>query len=101
MKNFKKLILKIDNTIQDAVKNLDESGKKIVLVTKNNKFIGTITDGDIRRGILQGISLKTSVQKILNKNAIVCDALVSIKELNNIMISNDINSIPIIDKNKI
>tara|TARA_B100001063_G_C16775568_1_gene564992 strand:+ start:4371 stop:5414 length:1044 start_codon:yes stop_codon:yes gene_type:complete len=100
MKNFKKLTLKINNTIQQAIKNLDESGMKIVLVTKNNKFIGTITDGDIRRGILQGISLKASIQKILNKNAIVCDPSVSIKELNSIMITNDVNSIPIIDKNK-
>ena len=100
MKNFKKLILTPKNTIQDAVKNLDRSGMKIVLVTKNNKFIGTITDGDIRRGILQGISLKASIQKILNKNAIVCDSSVSIKELTNTMITNDINSIPIIDKNK-
>ena len=44
--------------------------------------------------------LKASIQKILNKNAIVCDSSVSIKELRNTMITNDINSIPIIDKNK-
>jgi len=100
MKNFKKLILKPHNTIQDAVKNLDKSGMKIILVLKNNKFYGTVTDGDIRRGLLHGFSLNTPIEKILNKKAITCKSSVSLKELKNIMIANDINSIPIIDKNK-
>ena len=71
MKNFKDLILKTNNTMQDAIENLENSRKKIVLVEKNNRFIGIVADGDIRRGMLQGFSLKTPIEKILNKDAIV------------------------------
>lgn len=100
MKNIKKVILNYKCTIQDAIRNLDNSGMKIVVVVKKNRFIGTVTDGDVRRGILHGFSLKSSIEKIVNKNAIVCDSKVSEKELNNIMLSNDINSIPILDKKR-
>ena len=86
MKKLKKLILNPKNTIHDAIKNLQESEKQIVLVVKNNKFIGTINDGDIRRGILKGISLKASIDKIINRNPIVCNLSVSTKKLTDIMI---------------
>ena len=47
------------STIKDAIANLDLSGLQIALVVeKNNKLIGSITDGDIRRKLL-------SVQKSL------------------------------------
>jgi len=100
MKKLKKLILNPKNTIHDAIKNLQESEKQIILVVNNNKFIGTINDGDIRRGILRGLSLKDSIQKIINRNPIVCSLSVPTKKLTDIMIKNNINSIPIIDNNK-
>jgi dTDP-glucose pyrophosphorylase len=100
MKNLKELILGTDNTMQDAIKNLENSRMKIVLVEKNKKFVGIVTDGDIRRGILQGFSQKTPIKKILNKKAIVCNSSYSQEELKNIMIKNGINSIPIVNKNK-
>ena len=37
------------------------------MVDNNSKLLGTITDGDIRRGILSGINLDDSVKKIINK----------------------------------
>lgn len=100
MKNLKELILETDNTMQDAIKNLENSRMKVVLVEKNKKFVGIVTDGDIRRGILQGFSQKTAIKKILNKKAIVCNSSYSQEELKNIMIKNGINSIPIVNKNK-
>jgi hypothetical protein len=100
MINFKKLTLKINNTMQDAIENLEKYRMKIVLVEKNNKFIGIVTDGDIRRGMLQGFSLKTPIEKFLNKKALTSDTFASTKELKNIMVKNCINSIPIVNKNK-
>ena len=52
-KSWKKTIIKSDSTIKDAINNLNKVQLKIVNVVDNkNKFIGTITDGDIRRGLL-------------------------------------------------
>ena len=51
--NFKKLTVLQNTKIIDAMNILDKNFKKIILViNKNKKLLGTITDGDIRRGIL-------------------------------------------------
>ena len=51
------------------MKILDNAGSQILLVVGDqNKLNGIITDGDIRRGILQGYSIKEKVEKIMNKN---------------------------------
>ena len=56
--NLKKIILKENSQINDVVKNLNKHGLKICLVVnKNLNLLGTITDGDIRRGFLKGFKL--------------------------------------------
>ena len=68
VKNFKKIILSINSKIEEAIKNLDESKQKIVLICDDkNNFLGTITDGDIRRGLLKGKNLESTISEIYNK----------------------------------
>ena len=48
-------ILFLDASIGDALRVLDDSAQQIVLVVSgNNVLIATVTDGDIRRGLLRG-----------------------------------------------
>ena len=55
-----------DKTIKEAMKYLNEIPLKTLLVVKNKKLIATITDGDIRRGLLKGHSLNSKVTDIGN-----------------------------------
>ena len=58
LEEIKKTLIKQDSTIKEVIKNLNESGLKIVLVIdENKKLSGTIVDGDVRRGLLNGLSL--------------------------------------------
>ena len=51
---WRKALLPADATLQQAIRNLDQSGLQIVVVVENgDTLIGTITDGDIRRGLLE------------------------------------------------
>ena len=53
-----KAILNSSSLVQDSIANLNETGLKIVLIVNNeNSFVGTISDGDIRRGLLSGLSI--------------------------------------------
>ena len=66
-KTFRDSFISVNNTIKETIKNISDSGYQIALVVDNNsKLLGTITDGDIRRGILSGINLDDSVKKIIN-----------------------------------
>ena len=67
--SLKKHIIKESTSIKDAMLALDAIGADTLLfVVKNNlKLIGSITDGDIRRSLLNGIKLNESVLKACNK----------------------------------
>lgn len=61
-----------ETSIREAIQVLDKSAKQIVLVVdENNRLVGTVTDGDIRRGILKGTSLDDPTQRIMNSAPIV------------------------------
>lgn len=63
----KQLCLSETASIVEVIKNLDKSGLQIVLVLNNReKLAGTITDGDIRRGLLRGIALDDLANKVMN-----------------------------------
>lgn len=67
MNTWKETLVSPETSIKEAIRVLDKSARQIVLVVGgNNVLVGTITDGDIRRGILKGLSLDDQVQKIMN-----------------------------------
>ena len=83
---WKRSIINDDLKIQDAIANLNDTSLKIVIVVdKNGKFTGTITDGDIRRSLLQGHSLDTQITKTINKKAIVSKTTTTKIDILNIM----------------
>ena len=62
---FKNLIVLESSTIRTAIENLEKSGQKIIFVVNSlNCVVGVLTDGDIRRGFLNGLSLDNSVINI-------------------------------------
>lgn len=71
MYNFDNHILPSTASVRDALQVIDEQGliaNVLFIVDANNKLIGTLTDGDIRRGLLRGEVLASSVSSVINKN---------------------------------
>ncbi|WP_025028338.1 nucleotidyltransferase family protein [Caldalkalibacillus mannanilyticus] len=67
MHNWKKAIVKMSDTIHDTIQKIDDSSLQIALVIdEQERLVGTVTDGDVRRGILKGIPLHHSVVDIMN-----------------------------------
>ena len=85
-------------TIRDALKKIDEESKNIVLVvSEKNKFLGTITDGDIRRWILKNGSMDGLVTEIMNTSSVFLYENER-DQAKDIMISKAITAIPILKK---
>ena len=57
-------------TILDAMKVINRNAKGIAFICQENKLIGVVTDGDIRRYILEKGDLSDCVQKIAKENMI-------------------------------
>jgi len=59
-------------TLKKVMKKIDENGLgTCFIVDSNNKFVGLVTDGDIRRALLKGADINEKIWKIMNKNPIV------------------------------
>ena len=63
----KKLVLRQDNNIRDALRLLNGDYGNIIVVLKNKKILGILTEGDLRRKLLLGYSLKDKIKDILKK----------------------------------
>lgn len=100
MTNLKKITIQEKTTIKEALKVINAEGLKIAIITdKNNKFLGTLTDGDIRRGLLKGLNLESQIKSIYVKNPTTALKTDDRKKLMDIAITKKILQIPIVDKN--
>lgn len=72
MNNWKQTLVAAGTSLREAIHILDSGAMQIVLVVDESRRLqGTVTDGDVRRGILKGISLDDPVGKIMNPSPTV------------------------------
>jgi len=84
--------------IMDVLKIIDKSSKQLaIVVDKDKKLLGTISDGDIRRAILNEISLNDTVKDIYFKTPTIANINDSRKQIIDLCISKKIHQIPIVD----
>ena len=67
MSDWAPLVISPSATVRDAIQRIDAGGMQIALVVDSGqKLIGTISDGDVRRGILRGVALDDPAVKVMN-----------------------------------
>ncbi len=98
MKNYKNILLKPTSTIKEALKIIEYGAMQIALVVgEDEKLIGTLTDGDIRRGLLGDLSLSDSIESIIFRTPTVCKIEDTKEKILEIAIEKKLYQIPIID----
>jgi len=70
MENLNKYIIHETDTVIDALKKINELPEILTLfvVDKNQKVIGTLTDGDLRRGFIDGLGLADNLTHFYYKS---------------------------------
>jgi dTDP-glucose pyrophosphorylase len=99
---MKNITIKPNATIKEAMELLDKTAEKVLLVIDGeNKLIGSLTDGDIRRYILQEQNLVGSIECAYRRNPIfVFQQEIDTEKIKSIFIENVINLIPILDHDR-
>jgi dTDP-glucose pyrophosphorylase len=96
--NWKSTLISPESDIRTALEIIDREGMRIALVvTAQNKLLGIVSDGDIRRGILSGRKLTDNISSIMNKNPLVADQYATEQQLIKLMESKELLSIPIVE----
>jgi len=85
--------------MQQAVRNLNQVAIKIVLmINETGELEGTISDGDIRRGLLKGLDMNSPIASIIHRNPLVVPPEIGRDMVMQLMVANKIQQIPVVDE---
>lgn len=98
---WRKALVPANATFHQVVHNLSDSGMQIALaVTDDGILVGTITDGDIRRGLLRGLDLNSPIDSIIHRDAMVVPPQMSRDMVLHLMQANVINALPVLNESR-
>ena len=96
--NWNKTKLPPKATLQQAICSLNETAMQVVLVVRSNdSLLGTVTDGDIRRALLRGFDMNSSIEEIMHRDPLVVPQELSRDTVLQLMHANKIHQIPVVD----
>lgn len=100
MKQWQKTLVNQNHTLLDTMKIIDDSSLQFaVVVDEEQHLLGTVTDGDIRRGILRGEGLDVTITSIMNPNPISARSGQKYHKYKQLMKSKMLKQLPIVDEN--
>ena len=98
---WKMALLASHASIQQAISNLDASGLQIAMVVgTDGKLAGTLTDGDIRRGLLRGMSLASPIADIVQREPLVVPGDMGRDAILTLMRTSNVHQVPVVEENR-
>ncbi|MFT3858157.1 MAG: nucleotidyltransferase family protein [Aquabacterium sp.] len=99
--DWKRALIRPETTLQQAIRNLEETSFQIALVVASDgQLIGTLTDGDIRRGLLRGVNLQGSIEGIVQRTPLVVPPQMGRDTVLQLMQANKILQLPVVDESR-
>lgn len=68
MQNYKKLLVDIKNPLSEALSLLDTVGNEVIFIVEDGILKGSLTNGDVRRGLAGGSTNQESISAFMNSN---------------------------------
>ncbi len=81
-------------TVKQAIAVIDRGAAQIALVEDGSRLLGIVTDGDIRRALLRGETIDSTVEKVMRKDFSFLDATASEEEALTLMQRKTLYQIP-------
>ena len=96
--NLQKAMLSPSQSIASAAEVLTKYSMRIVLVVdKDNRLLGTVTDGDIRRALMRGVTMETAVDEVMQRSPVTVKSGDDRKSVLQLMRQKDILQVPVLD----
>lgn len=100
--DWRNVVVSPSVSVKEALEKLDREALRIVLVCDDAmSLLGVVTDGDIRRALLKGVSLDCDVHKIMNSSPTTVTSRTSRKDAVTLMQSKSILAVPVLDAGKL
>jgi dTDP-glucose pyrophosphorylase/predicted transcriptional regulator len=96
--NWKNILVSPTATIKEVLKVIDSEALQLALVVDDdNRLLGTVTDGDVRRALINGSPLSHAIYEIMFTSPTVADLSMSKTRILELMNAKELGSIPILN----
>ncbi|MBU1632522.1 MAG: NAD-dependent epimerase/dehydratase family protein [Nanoarchaeota archaeon] len=106
MKDINEILVNKEDSIKKCMRVIDSGAIRLaVVVDEERRLCGVVTDGNIRRGILDGLGIEETVSKVMNKNpvfAFVNDSKEKVLDLIKSMKITEVSTgVPLVDSDNV
>ncbi|WP_200821276.1 sugar phosphate nucleotidyltransferase [Oceanicoccus sp. KOV_DT_Chl] len=100
--DWRQTLLTPDSSIEHAIKVIDQEALRIALVvSEQQNLLGTITDGDVRRGLINQLPLSAPVTEIMNTTPTTVELGTSRAQVLQLMEKKKLLSVPVVDQSRL
>jgi dTDP-glucose pyrophosphorylase len=98
-RDFRSILIGPSASIEEAIRVMDAGAVALALVVDDEgRLLGTVTDGDVRRGLLRGIRLADSVGQIMHEKPATASPGTPRDEILRMLRHRDLEHLPIVDE---
>lgn len=95
---WRRALISPEATMAETIENLNTVGIKLALcVDAEGRLVGAVSDGDLRRGLLRGLTMQDPVREIANPNPLVVPEGSERDMVRAIMQLNKVLQVPVVD----
>ncbi|WP_446890901.1 nucleotidyltransferase family protein [Aeromonas veronii] len=96
--NWKNVLLKPTDSIRTALDVINKESLRVALIVdKEERLVGVVTDGDIRRAILAQMDLNSPISQVMNRTPVTANQMQSRSDILVLMKQLSVLSVPIVD----
>ena len=96
--HWRQVLIRPETTLRATIEVIDRAALQIALVVgEDEKLIGVVTDGDIRRALIRGLPLEQAVGEVMNKRPKVAAMQDSKTQLIAMMEGHHLYQLPVVD----
>ena len=89
----------LNDSIISVMRSMNDAGSSLaIIIDKDERLVGIVTDGDIRRGFIDGHSKNKSIETIMNSSPTVVKHNMNTETMNR-LINDSFKCIPVLDDN--
>src|SRR5687768_1282335 len=98
MKDWHESVVSPTTTLFDTIARIDSSSVQIALVVDSNgRLLGTVTDGDVRRALLRGVTLEVTAVQVMNTTPTCANAAQERESMLALMQDRGLHHIPVVN----
>ena len=99
--NWEQILISPSETIATAIGALNSTSMRILLVVdKERRLLGTITDGDIRRALIKKFDENITIENVMTKEPSTVSKGESRESIYGLMHKHDLLQIPVVDEKR-